>query len=48
MMRPRDFSAGNWLNDAGTMMEFDLRCTDKAITAWGGMGSMTRMLDHLG
>ena len=40
-MRPRDFSAGN-------MMEFDLRVTDKDITAWGGMGIMKRMLDHLG
>jgi hypothetical protein len=30
------------------MMEFDLRFTDKEITAWGGMGIMTRMLDQLG
>jgi Transposase DDE domain group 1 len=30
------------------MMEFDLRFTDKEITAWGGMGLMKRMLDHLG
>jgi DNA-directed RNA polymerase subunit L len=30
------------------MMEFDLRFTDKEITAWGGMGIMKRMLDHLG
>lgn len=29
-------------------MEFDLRFTDKEITAWGGMGFMKRMLDHLG
>ena len=29
-------------------MEFDLRFTDKEITAWGGMGLMKRMLDHLG
>lgn len=29
-------------------MEFDLRFTDKEITAWGGMGIMKRMLDHLG
>ena len=29
-------------------MEFDLRFPEKDITAWGGMGSMTRMLDHLG
>ena len=28
-------------------MEFDLRFTDKEITAWGGMGLMKRMLDHL-
>jgi Transposase DDE domain group 1 len=30
------------------MMEFDLRFTDKEITAWGGMGLMKRMLDYLG
>jgi len=30
------------------MMDFDLRFTDKEITAWGGMGIMKRMLDHLG
>jgi hypothetical protein len=29
-------------------MEFDLRFTDKEITAWGGMALMKRMLDHLG
>ena len=29
-------------------MEFDLRVTDKAITAWGGRGIMKRMLDHRG
>ena len=29
-------------------MEFDLRFTGKEITAWGGMGLMKRMLDHLG
>ena len=29
-------------------MEFDLRFSDKEITAWGGMGLMKRMLDHLG
>lgn len=29
-------------------MEFDLCFTDKEITAWGGMGIMKRMLDHLG
>ena len=29
-------------------MEFDLRFTDKEITAWGGMGLLKRMLDHLG
>lgn len=29
-------------------MEFGLRFTDKEITAWGGMGLMKRMLDHLG
>ena len=37
----RDFSAVE-------MMEFDLRFSDKEITAWGGMGIMKRMLDHLG
>ena len=29
-------------------MGLDLRVTDKEITAWGGMGIMKRMLDHLG
>ena len=29
-------------------MEFDLRFSDQEITAWGGMGLMKRMLDHLG
>ena len=29
-------------------MDFDLRFTDKEITAWGGMAIMKRMLDHLG
>lgn len=29
-------------------MGFELRFTDKEITAWGGMGVMKRMLDHLG
>ena len=29
-------------------MGFDLRFTDKEITAWGGMALMKRMLDHLG
>jgi hypothetical protein len=29
-------------------MGFDLRFTDKEITAWGGMAIMKRMLDHLG
>ena len=29
-------------------MDFDLRFTDKKITAWGGMAIMKRMLDHLG
>ena len=28
-------------------MDFDLRFTDKEITAWGGMALMKRMLDHL-
>ena len=28
-------------------MEFDLRFTDKEITAWGGMALMKRMLDHM-
>ena len=29
-------------------MDFELRFTDKEITAWGGMGLMNRMLDHMG
>lgn len=29
-------------------MDFELRFTDKEITAWGGMSLMKRMLDHLG
>jgi hypothetical protein len=29
-------------------MEFELRFTDKEITAWGGMAMIKRMLDHLG
>jgi hypothetical protein len=29
-------------------MDFDLRFSDKEITAWGGMGLLKRMLDHLG
>lgn len=29
-------------------MDFDLRFTDKEITAWGGMALMKRMLDHMG
>ena len=29
-------------------MEFDLRFTDKEITAWGWMVLKKRMLDHLG
>lgn len=29
-------------------MEFDLRFTDKEITAWGGLGLMKRILDRLG
>ena len=29
-------------------MNFELRFTDKEITAWGGMGLMKRMLDHMG
>ena len=28
-------------------MDFELRFTDKEITAWGGMGLIKRMLDHL-
>ena len=28
-------------------MGFELRFTDQEITAWGGMGLMKRMLDHL-
>jgi hypothetical protein len=29
-------------------VEFDLRFSDKEITAWGGMAVMKRLLDHLG
>jgi len=29
------------------MMEFDLRFSDKEITAWGGMALMKRVLEHL-
>ena len=29
-------------------MEFYLRFADKEIAAWGGMGIMKRMLDHMG
>ena len=29
-------------------MNFELRFTDKEITAWAGMGLMKRMLDHMG
>ena len=29
-------------------MDFELRFTDKEITAWDGMGLMKRMLDHFG
>jgi hypothetical protein len=29
-------------------MGFELRFTDKEMTAWGGMGVMRRLLDHLG
>jgi hypothetical protein len=29
-------------------MEFELRFTDKEITAWGGMGLMKQMLDRIG
>ena len=29
-------------------MDFDLRFTDKEITAWGGMALMKRMLEHMG
>lgn len=29
-------------------MDFELRFSDKEMTAWGGMGLMKRMLDHLG
>ena len=29
-------------------MSFELRLTDKEITAWGGLGLLKRMLDHLG
>jgi hypothetical protein len=29
-------------------MDFELRFTDKEITAWGGMAMIKRMLDHLG
>ena len=37
----RDFSAKRF-------MDFDLRLTDKEITAWGGMALMKRRLDHMG
>ena len=29
-------------------MGYELRFTDREITAWGGMGLMKRMLDHMG
>jgi len=29
-------------------MGFELRFTDKEITAWGGMGLMKRLLDRIG
>ena len=29
------------------MMKFDLRFSDKEITAWGAMAVMKRMLEHL-
>jgi hypothetical protein len=29
-------------------IDFDLRCTDQEITAWGAMAMIKRMLDHLG
>lgn len=29
-------------------MDFELRFTDKEITAWGGMALMKRMLDYMG
>ena len=29
-------------------MEFELRFTDKEITAWGGVDLMKLMLDHMG
>ena len=35
------------LFEYGGMMEFDLRFSDKEITAWGGMAVMKRMLEHL-
>lgn len=28
-------------------MSFELRFTDKEITAWGGMALMKRMLEHM-
>jgi hypothetical protein len=28
-------------------MDFELRFTDKEITAWAGMGLLKRMLDHM-
>jgi hypothetical protein len=33
---------------ARRFMDFELRFTDKEITAWGGMAIMKRMLDHMG
>ena len=29
-------------------MDFQLRFTDKEITAWGGLSLLKRMLDHMG
>jgi hypothetical protein len=33
---------------ARRFIDFELRFTDKEITAWGGMALMKRMLDHIG
>ena len=32
----------------GSLMEYELRFSDKEITSWGGMGLMKRMLGHIG
>jgi hypothetical protein len=29
-------------------IDFDLRCADQEVTAWGAMAMIKRMLNHLG